>query len=100
MKVLWTKTAVKQRQGIFEYWNNRNKNNHYSNKLQAEIQHWTDQLKINPGLGRATNFNNVRTISMGHYSILYKKLNHKIIIVAFWDNRQDPKKLLRSLKGS
>ena len=31
---------------------------------------------------------------MGHFSIYYKLLDEKLIITAFWDNRQDPKKLL------
>jgi hypothetical protein len=35
---------------------------------------------------------------MGHYSIVYKIDNISIIITLFWDNRQDPKKLLDFLK--
>ena len=35
---------------------------------------------------------------MGHFSILYKLAEEKLIITAFWDNRQDPKKLLELIK--
>jgi hypothetical protein len=36
---------------------------------------------------------------MGNFSIYYKILNENIIITAFWDNRQNQKKLLKlSLK--
>lgn len=34
---------------------------------------------------------------LGNYSIFYKIFDEKIIITAFWDNRQDPKKLLKIL---
>jgi len=35
---------------------------------------------------------------MGHFSIYYKITETKLIIMAFWDNRQDPKKLLESIQ--
>jgi toxin YoeB len=100
MKVTWTVTAAKQRNQIFQYWNDRNKSTHYSEKLDVEIRRWTDRLKRNSQLGRATDFKNVRRISMGHYSLFYKATNDDITVVALWDNRQDPAKLLRFLKGS
>jgi plasmid stabilization system protein ParE len=100
MKVDWTVTAAKQRNEVLAYWNRRNNDTRYSKKLKAEIRFWTSQLKIHPELGRATDFRDVRTIAMGHYSIFYKKATDKIIVVAFWDNRQNPKKLLRLLKKS
>ncbi|MFT6970792.1 MAG: hypothetical protein ACJAXX_001358, partial [Roseivirga sp.] len=41
-----------------------------------------------------TSFPEVRVAAMNHYSIFYKVADDSIIILAFWDNRQDPKKLL------
>lgn len=35
---------------------------------------------------------------MGHFSILYKLTESQLIITAFWDNRQDPKKLVEIIK--
>jgi len=35
---------------------------------------------------------------MGHFSLFYKITDTEIIITAFWDNRQDPAKLLQLLK--
>jgi hypothetical protein len=37
--------------------------------------------------------------AMGHFSMFYKIAEDTIIITAFWDNRQDPKKLMELLKG-
>lgn len=36
--------------------------------------------------------------AMGHFSLIYQVFESKIIITAFWDNRQDPKKLYEMLK--
>ena len=100
LKIFWTSTAIKQRNFVFEYWNERNKSNTYSKKLLKNITERTVQLKKYPDIGKETNYKNHRSISLGHYSILYKKEIGKIIITAFWDNRQDRKKLLDYLKNS
>jgi len=97
LKIFWTQTAVRQRNQTFEYWNTRNKSTTYSKKLRNNIQERTTLLKTNPELGKKTDFKNTRLISLGHYSILYQKVNFKIIITGFWDNRQNPKKLLQFL---
>tara|TARA_R110002072_G_scaffold75921_1_gene178421 strand:- start:450 stop:605 length:156 start_codon:yes stop_codon:yes gene_type:complete len=49
-------------------------------------------------MGNPTEKQNLRKINLEHFSIFYKVFNYKIIIVAFWDNRQDPKTLLKFLK--
>ena len=94
LTIFWTNAAIKQRNFTFEYWNERNKSTAYSKKLKLSIKERTNILKTNPELGKKTEFNNTRVISLGHYSILYQKFNSKIIITGFWDNRQDPEKLL------
>jgi len=97
LSIFWTNTALKQRNYTFEYWNNRNKSTTYSKKLNLSIKERTDILKTNPELGKKTDFNNTRVISLGHYSIFYRKVDLKIIITGFWDNRQNPDKLLNFL---
>jgi Plasmid stabilization system protein len=98
LKVLWTKTALRQRNHIFEYWNKRNKNNEYSKKLNIKIIERLSSLKSQPRLGKKSDFKDIRIVSLGHYSILYKFDKKEIIIVGFWDNRQDPNKLLKILQ--
>jgi len=99
LKIFWTQTAIKQRDHIFEYWNHRNKNNSYSKKLNLEIRTRVAQLKFQPDIGKKTNYGETRAIVMGHYSVLYKFDQTRIIITGLWDNRQDSKKLLRFLKN-
>lgn len=98
LKILWTQTALKQRNYIFKYWNKRNKSNTYSKKLNFLIKERTSLLKLQPDLGVKTNFKQTRVIHLSHYSIIYKLNKPNIIIVGFWDNRQNPKKLLDFLK--
>lgn len=93
----WTNTALKQRNYTVDYWNERNKSTAYSKKLSSSINERTNVLKTNPELGKKTEFNDTSVISLGHYSILYRKVNSKIIITCFWDNRQYPDKLLKFL---
>jgi plasmid stabilization system protein ParE len=97
-KIYWTSTAVKQRDYIFDYWNKRNKSTAYSAKLNTKIKERIQLLKTHPYLGKKAAFNNTRTLSLGHYSIFYKTIELNIFIVAFWDNRQDPGKLIRFLR--
>ena len=96
--VIWTRTADIQFVGILEYWVNSNKSNTFSIKLLKLVTKRTKQIAKNPELYKITDFKNVRVASLGNYSIYYKTTEKEIIISAFWDNRQDPKKLLKVLK--
>jgi plasmid stabilization system protein ParE len=98
LKVFWTETAIKQRNLIFEYWNNRNQSTAYSKKLRSKINDRIETLKNHPKTGKKTDFKNVRVSALGHFSLLYNSDESKITIVAFWDNRQDPKKLITLLQ--
>jgi len=96
--VIWTRTADIQFVGILEYWVKRNKSNTYSKKLVKMVSERTKQIAEKPLLYKVTDFKDVRVASLGNFSIFYKVSDEKIIITAFWDNRQDPKKLLKILE--
>lgn len=98
LTIVWTDTALKQRNVVFNYWNERNKSNQYSKKLKSAITLRTNQLIEFPELGKKVDFKNTRVISLGHFNIFYQELNNKIIITAFWDNRNDTDRLLQLLK--
>ncbi len=100
LKIIWILTAIKQRNYVFDYWNERNQSKIYSQNLNIKIKERTGLLKTNPNLGIKTEFKETRAISLGHFSVFYKKIDSTIFITAFWDNRQDPEKLLIFLKGS
>ena len=96
--VAWTKTADLQFIGILEYWVKRNKSNTYSKKLLKLVSERTKQIAENPLIYKKTDFKDTRITSLGNFSIFYKVFDEEIIITAFWDNRQDPKRLLEILK--
>lgn len=98
LTIFWTQTAKRQSEHIFVYWNNRNKSKSYSKKLNFAIKERIELLKSHPEMGEKNNSGDTKEISMRHYSNLYKIDKPKILITGFWDNRQDPKKLLNFLK--
>jgi|TARA_R110000850_G_scaffold16697_1_gene51663 hypothetical protein len=96
--VIWTKTADIQFVGILEYWVKRNKSNTYSKKLITLVSKRTEQIAKNPFLYKRADFNDTRVASLGNFSIFYKTSEKFITVTAFWDNRQDPKALLKILQ--
>jgi plasmid stabilization system protein ParE len=91
--IVWTHTAVLQRKKILNYWIKRNKSTTYSEKLIHKISQRVQFLVNNPEIYIATNFTDIRTSTLGHYNILYKTTKNKLIVIAFWDNRQNPETL-------
>lgn len=65
VKIFWTETAKKQRNQIFSYWNKRNGNLLYSQKLKQSIKERVQLLKKNPDLGKSTNFKSTQILVMG-----------------------------------
>ncbi len=100
LAIVWTQTAVKQRNYVFNYWNERNQSNVFSTKLNKEIKATTKLLQTFPHLGKATTYPNTRTLLViKNYSLLYQVTETHIIVVGFWDNRQSPQRLLDFLSG-
>jgi hypothetical protein len=93
LKVSWTQTAIRQRNLVFEYWNERNQSYMYSRKLYSKINERLEILKQNPEIRKVTVYANTRVVSLGHYSIFYKVQSPVIYITGFWDNRQEPARL-------
>jgi len=95
--VVWTETAIKQRRKVLKYWTIRNKSVAYAEKLIVLINERVKLISQNPETGKQTNHLDTREAAMGNFSIYYKNEISRIIIIAFWDNRQDPKKLVKLL---
>ncbi len=55
IEIFWTPTAIKQRNHVFEYWNERNKSTSYSLKLNAKIKSIINLLKKNHTWGKKPN---------------------------------------------
>lgn len=98
LKIFWTQTAILQRNLVLEYWNDRNKSSEYSVKLNIAIKERILLLKNYPYIGKKTEYKDIRILPFEHYNILYRIENSRILIMAFWDNRQNPRKLLKLLR--
>ncbi len=96
--VVWTDMVKQQRRGIFKYWNKRNGSTRYSTKLIKAIGVRIQQLVQHPLSGKETELTGLRITSLGHFSIIYRLTEKQLIILGFWDTRQDPEKLFESLK--
>ena len=98
LNLFWSETALKQRTETFKYWNEKNGSNTYSKRLLSLIKERTNRLLIFPELGRKVNIDKTRAISIEHFSLFYEIVEDRIVIISFWDNRRDPKELLKLLK--
>jgi plasmid stabilization system protein ParE len=92
--VVWTETAAKQRREILKYWTSKTGSTKYAGKLIKISKGRIKIISNNPLAFKLTSYDETRVSSMGHFSIFYKVSEDKIIITAFWDTRQDPKKVL------
>ncbi|WP_296620201.1 type II toxin-antitoxin system RelE/ParE family toxin [Marivirga sp.] len=96
-RVIWTHTARNQRKDILEFWYLRTGNKKYSRKISKYIKRKIKHLAKYSYLGKPTDYQNVRVISDGNFSIFYKLSDVNILIVSLWDNRQDPRKIEKYL---
>lgn len=96
--VVWTETAAKHRREILRYWTVRNGSTTYAKKLIKLISIRLKVIITHPEAFKATIYPETRISAMGHFSILYKFTKSQIIVTAFWDNRQEPEKLLEIIK--
>ena len=95
--VVWTETAARQRREILKYWIKRNGTTTYAEKLIKVAAAQVKVILSNPKLFPRADFPDTHVSALGHFSIFYKFNKDYLIITAFWDNRQDPKKLLEIL---
>lgn len=91
--IIWTAPAKDDIQQITTYWNNRNKSNAYSLKLRKIIINKLAFIKSFPLIGIQTNYQNTRCFIIKDYKLFYTFTDNEIIVLRFWDTRQNPNKL-------
>lgn len=73
LDIVWTETALKQRNYIFEYWNERNKSKSYSRKINSKAKARIALLKSNPDLGVLTEIEGIKVLALGHFQYFIQK---------------------------
>lgn len=96
--IKWANQAIKDVKNIFTYWNNRNKSNVYSKKLESLISQAVDTISEHPSIGKLSGYRNVRFGILKSYIIVYEEFDNFILIITIWDSRQDPDKLIKILQ--
>ena len=96
--VVWTETAARQRREILKYWTKHNGSTSFAEKLIRLIAKRMQVILKHPESFKSTTYPGTRESAMGHFSVFYKLTKDKLIVTAFWDNRQDPKKFLEIIK--
>ena len=97
-EIIWTETAGKQLQQILDYWLDKNASPEYPKKILQLVEEYIGYILQRPDSFRLTEHGTNRVCVIGVFSIFFKRKYSKIYITCFWDNRQDPNRLIRILR--
>jgi plasmid stabilization system protein ParE len=89
-RVVWSARARKELIEILKYWNNRNKSNVYSVKLNGLILNRVKIAAKMPESGMPSDDTQARVLIVKDYSIYYDIYQSHIEILTIWDNRRNP----------
>ena len=93
-RIIWSVRAQKDRIEIFKYWNERNKSNLYSKKLNELFKEAVELIANYPEIGKPTDDKIARIKIVRDYLIIYEiDEKDQLLILSIWDSRQDPEKL-------
>jgi len=92
-RIIWTSQAEEIFSGILLFYVRRNGSKTYSKKLNSEVKKLIIILSNHPFLGKKTGITNTRVLIKGRYKIFYKIYPEELVILLFWDSRQNPEKL-------
>jgi len=89
-KIIWAPRAKNDLFEILDYFYKRNGSKTYSKKLNSTLRQSIKLLKKYPFIGIKTDIQSVRNLITGDYCIFYEVKSDSIIIIAIWDNRNNP----------
>ncbi|MBN1338690.1 MAG: type II toxin-antitoxin system RelE/ParE family toxin [Bacteroidales bacterium] len=92
-KVIWSAQAKIDRFEILDFYNKRNGNKIYSQKLNKKLGTAINLLIRHSEIGTKTDYQNIRVLFVSDYAIFYRIKPRIIGNVTIWDCRQDPAKL-------
>ncbi|MGE0018059.1 MAG: type II toxin-antitoxin system RelE/ParE family toxin [Draconibacterium sp.] len=94
-RVVWVQLAIDDKLQILRYWDDRNKSQTYSKKLNKLFKNSAVLVGKYPYIGKKTDIPNIRIIIMKDYFIVYEIFKDKILILRIWDTRRNPDKLMQ-----
>ena len=97
-KVIWSPRAQEEYISTLEYWIEHNDSSTYSNKIIDEVERIEQRILDFPiahTIVYQTPEKEIRRVLILHnFSLFYQIFTDRIEIVFFFDNRNDPKKLI------
>ena len=100
LKVEWSINAVNELTDILDFYSQRNLSNQYSKKLFSRLMKYVEILSENPMLGIKTDEQNVRTLIIDNYQIIYEIKDDLILVSMIWDSRRNPEHKFSTTKIS
>jgi len=88
-KIIWSVRAQNDRKNIFRYWNQRNRSNLYSIKLNKLFKEALTIVASHPKIGKLTDRENIRIKIVRDYLIIYEELENEIHILAISSSHQN-----------
>src|SRR5690349_12929850 len=92
-KVEWTKTSIRDRFNIRQFWIEKNNSDSYSKKLEELFNEAAKLISEFPQIGTETDFPGLRVKIVKNYKLFYSDQSDTIRIIRIWDTRQDPQRL-------
>jgi len=94
--IVWTRRAEEELISVLKYYNQRNQSNKYSLKILSDIERKSNLLISYPEIGRIADNKKSRVIVFEYFLLFYEVLQTSIVVLSFWDSRQDPDKRIDS----
>ena len=92
-KIIWTQKAKKDFIEILEYWNNRNKSNRFSIRLNNLVEEQISLISEFPDIARATDIPDVKVKVIHKYLLYYEIVDHVLYILTFRHGSKNPTNL-------
>lgn len=89
-KIEWTYASVRDRVDIYRYWEDRNKSDFYSEKLELLFNEAANLIAQFPHAGTETNVPNLRIKVVKQFRIYYLNQKDVVQIIRVWDTRRNP----------
>lgn len=92
-EIVWTELAELKFHNLLTYYLDRNRSNVYPLRLQDATDNVLEILQTNPFIGRVVHASGTRAVPVLKFEIIYEVVDNDIVILTFWDPKQDPKRL-------
>ena len=91
--IIWAEPAIEEFQNILDYWDQKTNTDKYSNRLVENTDKILNLVSQNPQMGAQTKIDTIRMrLILNKFYVFYQIREDIILIVKFWDTRQNPNK--------